>query len=78
MACLDAGLGSLCFVSPCLPSHVYDFALAPLISYGMSGCWAEMTLLCLPLSALVFDSMSGGWDFCFSLSPLVSHGMSGC
>ena len=64
MACLDAGLRSLCFVSPFV-SHgmsviLLCLLLSPLVPHGVSGCWAEMTLLCFPSS------------------PLVSHGVSGC
>ena len=67
MACLNAGLRSLCFVSPCLP-----------LSHGMSECCAEMILLCLPrLPCLPWRVWMLGWGH-FALSLLVSHGMSGC
>ena len=52
--------------------------LSPLVSHGVSGCWAEMMLLCLPLSPLVSHGMSGCWAemmlLCLSLSPLLSSG----
>ena len=55
--------------------------LSPLVSHGVSGCWAEMILLCLPLSPLVSHGMSGCWaemillcpvSLCHPLSPMAS------
>ena len=86
MACLDAGLGSLCFVIPCLPLSLSGcwaemILLCPFVSQGVSGCWAGITCLCLSLSPLVSHNLDhlvvGAPEPCLGFSYLQEHILCG-